>query len=76
MEARYLYPMEDIQDIHYYYGIPSDELEQDSGLMREIKNQTKKLSSENDSNISFSVYPTTFEDKIVLAVTYTKEIQS
>ncbi len=74
-EARYLYPMQDIQDIHYYFGIPSDELEEDSGLMREIKNQTKKIANESDSNTSFSVYPTTFEDKIVLAVSYSKQIQ-
>lgn len=74
-EARYLYPMKDIQDIHYYFGIPSEELEEDSGLMREIKSQTKKIASESDSNTSFSVYPTTFEDKIVLAVSYSKEIQ-
>ena len=75
VEARYLYPMENIQDIHYYYGIPSAELEEDSGLMRKIKNQTKRIAAESDSNTSFSVYPTTFEDKIVLAVSYTKEIQ-
>mgnify|MGYP003125118955 CR=1 FL=1 len=43
--------------------------------MRKIKNQTKRIAAESDSNTSFSVYPTTFEDKIVLAVAYTKEIQ-
>ena len=74
-EERYLYPMEDIQDIHYYFGIPSAELEAQGGLMREIKSQTKRTANENETNTSFSVYPTTFEDKIVLAVSYTKEIQ-
>ena len=75
-EARYLYPMQEIQDIHYYFGIPSRELEEDSGLMREIKKQTKKIANDSESNTSFSVYPTTFEDRIVIAVSYSKEIQS
>ena len=74
-EVQYLYPLENIQDIHYYFGIPSRELDEDSGLMREIKNQTKNIASSNESSTSYSVYQTTFEDRLVLALAHSKEIQ-
>jgi|TARA_R110000824_G_scaffold91881_1_gene223213 hypothetical protein len=75
-EVNHLFPLENAQESHYYYGIPAKELEEDNSLMREIKEQTKSLASDTSISTSFSVYPTTFEDKIVLCVSHTKHVQT
>ena len=73
-EVRYLYPLKEWQDIHYYYGIPSEELEENNQLVRSIKSQTKKLSDEQ-VNTGFSIHSTTFENIMVICALYTKDVQ-
>jgi len=70
----YLYPLKGVQDFHYYYGLPQSQVEEDGGLMRQIKLQTKAFSDES-LNVSFSIHSTTFADPMVLCAAYTKEVQ-
>ena len=72
--VKYTYPLKGVQDFHYYYGLPAAQVEEDAGLMRQIKQQTKTFASES-LNVSFSIHSTTFQDPMVLCVAYTKEIQ-
>ncbi len=73
-EVKYLFPLEEWQDAHYYYGIPAKQLEENNKLVREIKKQTKDFSKEQSNN-GFSVHSTTFDDIMVLCALYTKDIQ-
>lgn len=73
-DIKYLFPLKGEQDAHHYYGIPHDELEENSSLMREIKTQTKKFTKEG-VNTSFSVYSTTFDTTMVLLTFFSKDIQ-
>ncbi len=74
-DVKYLFPLEGFQDIHYYYGIPAEKLENDQTLMREIKTQTKRLTS-TEINTGFSVHSTTFDQVMVLCVAHSKAIQN
>ena len=74
-EVKYIFPVEDEEYAHYYYGIPEKDLQQDSELMRKIKRQNKTFAKENVDGC-FSVYSTTLEAAIVLCTFYSKRIQS
>jgi hypothetical protein len=73
-EVRFLFPLRTWQDAHYFYGIPAEQLEKNSALPRQIKKQTKKYSLP-DTSVRFSVHPTTFDNIMVLASLYTKDVQ-
>ena len=73
-EKKYLFDLQKEKDVHYYYGIPQSELDSDNTLMRDIKSQTKQFIGES-VNGSFSVYSTTFENRMVLFAAYSQEIQ-
>jgi hypothetical protein len=63
-----------VADIHFFYGIPKEELEADAGLVKKIKEHVKSYKSEEVST-SFSVYETTLENMIVLCAAYSAKIQ-
>lgn len=69
-----LFPLEKPTDIHFFYGVPKDDLSNDSSLVKRIKKHVKDHKTEEVSS-SFSVYETTLEDMIVLCVSYSSQIQ-
>ena len=69
-----LFPLEDIKHIHFFYGIPKKVLQDDTTLVKRIKEHVKSYKKE-DLSTSFSVYETTLEDMIVLCVAYSTQIQ-
>ena len=73
-EIKFLFPIEEEGYAHYYYGIPTKDLQGDSELMRKIKRQNKGFAKE-EVDSCFSVYPTTLDDTIVLCTFYSKRIQ-
>ena len=74
-EVKFLFPIEEEGYAHYYYGIPDNDLREDSELMRKIKRQNKSFAKEGVDSC-YSVYSTTLEAPIVLCVFYSKRIQS
>ena len=42
-QQRYLFDLQQEQDVHYYYGIPQAQLDSDNTLMKDIKKQTKEF---------------------------------
>ena len=73
-EVKFLFPLQAWQDAHYFYGIPAQQLEEDGTLPRQIKQQAKKYNLPGTS-VRFSVHSTTFDDIMVLASLYTKDVQ-
>jgi hypothetical protein len=70
-----MFPMQNIADLHFYYGFPAQDLDSDPTLMKRIKQHTRFYQKDSKST-SFSVYSTTFENPMVLAVAYSSTIQS
>tara|TARA_R110002126_G_scaffold63966_1_gene164009 strand:- start:715 stop:1575 length:861 start_codon:yes stop_codon:yes gene_type:complete len=73
-DTNLLFPLEAISDIHFFYGVPSQELDQDPTLMKKIKEHVKSFKSGNIST-SFSVYSTSFDNLMVLCSATSARIQ-
>lgn len=69
-----LFPLSGATDIHFFYGVPKQDLEEDSSLVKRIKKHVRDHKTEEVSS-SFSVYETTLDDLIVLCVAYSSKIQ-
>ena len=69
-----LFPLHEVNDIHFYYGIPKKDLDEDASLVQNIKDHVKSYKSE-DVSTSFSVYETTLDDMIVLCTAHSSKIQ-
>ena len=70
-----LFPLEDATDIHFFYGVPKQDLAEDASLVKRIKQHVKDHKTEEISS-SFSVYETTLDSLIVLVVSYSSKIQN
>jgi hypothetical protein len=73
-EVNLLFPMADITDFHFFYGVPSEMLESDGTLMKKIKNHVKGFKG-SDQSTSFSVHATSFENIMVLCSVFSHQIQ-
>ena len=72
--VNYLFPLESVADLHFFYGVPKDDLEKDPTLMKRIKDHVKHHQTPYTST-SFSVYSTTFDNLMVLCVATSGKIQ-
>ncbi len=73
-EIRFLYPIEDEKNAHFYFGIPDELLATDNELMRKIKTQMKNFSKDG-VDTGFSVHSTDLERTIVLCSFHASKIQ-
>ncbi len=73
-ETSLLFPLNETRDIHFFYGVPEKDLEEDPTLIRKIKDHVKSYKEDNVSS-SFSVYSTTFDSLMVLCLAYSSRIQ-
>tara|TARA_R110000824_G_scaffold76698_5_gene194280 strand:+ start:180 stop:1034 length:855 start_codon:yes stop_codon:yes gene_type:complete len=69
-----LFPLADAKDIHFFHGIPKDDMVDDTSLIKKIKTHAKEYKKEGLST-SFSVYETTLENPMVLCIAYSSKIQ-
>ena len=69
-----LFPLAQPTDIHFFYGVPKEDLEGDVSLVKRIKQHVRDYKTEDVAS-SFSVYETTLESLIVLCVAYSSRIQ-
>lgn len=74
-ETSLMFPLEEIGDIHFFYGVPEQDLEEDPTLIKRIKAHVKGYRHQKVSS-SFSVYSTTFDSLMVLCLAYSSKIQS
>ena len=73
-DTHLLFPLDEVTDLHFYYGIPTQDVEADATLMKKIKNHVKQYTSSGQS-VSFSVYETSFEQLMVLCTAFSHHIQ-
>ena len=69
-----LFPLLDATDIHFFYGVPKQDLAEDASVVKRIKQHVKDYKTEEISS-SFSVDETTLDNLIVLCVAYSSKIQ-
>lgn len=69
-----LFPLAQSTDIHFFYGVPKEDLEGDVSLVKRIKQHVRDHQTDDVAS-SFSVYETTLESLIVLCVAYSSRIQ-
>ena len=74
-EVKLLFPLEEVSDLHFFYGIPAESTNSDDTLMEKIKDHVKNYSRSQDMRVTFSVFATTLEDPMVLATAYSGHIQ-
>ncbi len=69
----YLFPLEDTKETIFYYGVPKKDLDENTGLMREIKQHVKN--GNPGVSAGFSIIPTTLDDILILSTSYSSKIQ-
>ena len=74
-EINFLFPLQDTTEMHFYFGIPEEDLKRDQSLMKKIKEFVRSFRSDGKT-VSFSVHPTTFEGIMVLCHAFSTQIQS
>ena len=74
-EEKWFYPLTAPRDVVYYYGINEDDLKNDGTLLRKINNFVKSRIEEN-LNVSYGVFKTTYEQKYCYCIKYSSVVQS
>ena len=69
-----LYPLVELAEAQYYYGIPSEDLKSEKDLYRLILAEMKKR-LENFPKVSYGIYETSYDTKIGYGVLYSSKIQ-
>ena len=72
---KFLFPLEAIDGIHFYYGVPSAQLEEDKTLIRKIKDHVKDF-QETASSVSYSVHATSYNDLMILCLLFSSSVQT
>mgnify|MGYP003651797296 CR=1 FL=1 len=72
---KWFYPLTGVRDVVYYYGISEDDLKNDGTLFRKI-NSFVKSRLDDTLNVSYGVFPTTYEQKYCYCIRYTSMVQS
>ena len=73
-DINFLFPLSDVSDVHFFYGVPKSDLSGDASLITKIKDHVKSYKNKQVS-ASFSVYETTLDSLIVLCAAYSHAIQ-
>ena len=68
-----LFPLEDIKDTMFFYGIPEKDLDEDQSLMRKIKSHVKDKNP--GESAGFSIYSTTLDKPFIVGMYSSAEVQ-
>ena len=74
-EEKWFYPLTELRDMVYYYGINEDELREDGTLYNKITGYVKSQ-LDGKTNVSYGVFPTTYEQKYCYCIKYSSMVQS
>jgi len=74
-EEKWFYPLTSTRDVVYYYGINEDDLKNDGTLLRKINNFVKSRIEEN-LNVSYGVFKTTYDQKYCYCIKHSSMVQS
>ena len=71
----WFYDLTAARDVVYYYGINEDDLQNDGTLFRKINNFVKSKIEDN-MNVSYGVFKTTYDQKYCYCIKYSSMVQS
>jgi hypothetical protein len=74
-EEKWFYDLTQARDVVYYYGINEEDLKDDGTLFRKITDYVKSRLDE-DVNISYGVFQTTYDQKYCYCIKYSSMVQS
>ncbi len=74
-EEKWFYPLTHLSDVVYYYGINEEDLKNDGTLLRKINHFVRER-NDDEINISYGVFKTTYEQKYCYCIRYTSMVQS
>ena len=74
-QEKWFYPLTGARDVVYYYGINEKDLKNDGTLFRKI-NTFVKSKINDDLNVSYGVFKTTYEQKYCYCIKYSSMVQS
>ena len=73
-EEKLFFPLENVVEMVYYYGINEEKLKTEENLFRTITNKVKEKITE-ERKVSFGIYPTQYEDDYIYVELFTPKIQ-
>ena len=73
-EEKLFFPLDNVREIKYYYGIPKSKLETEVHLFRKIVDQVKSRKTDN-IKVSYGIFATDYEDEYVYMVAHSSRIQ-
>jgi len=73
-EVKLFFPLDNADEIRYYYAINEDKLKSDGKLLKKIKEQIKEQTSE-EIKASYGVYSTDYEQDYLYVLAHSLEIQ-
>ena len=74
-EEKWFYDLTNVRDVVYYYGINEKDLKNDGTLFRKI-NYFVKSKIDNNLNVSYGVFETSYEQKYCYCIKYSSMVQS
>lgn len=74
-EEKLFFPLDKMSDRCYYYGINEQRLETDGNLLKEIRNQIKQKSLEDEVSSSYAIHSTAYEEDMAYVVCWSSQIQ-
>ena len=74
-QEKIFFPLDNVRETRYYYGIPKEKLHREKDLRRKIVNQVKEKAAEQ-RKVSFGIYATSYEHDCALVVSNSSFIQN
>ena len=74
-EEKWFYDLTATRDVVYYYGINEEQLKEDGTLYRTITDYIKSQ-LDGQTNVSYGVFPTNYEQKYCYCIKYSSMVQS
>jgi|19_taG_2_1085344.scaffolds.fasta_scaffold21993_2 hypothetical protein len=73
-EVKLFFPLDNTDEIRYYYAISENTLQSDGKLLKKIKEQIKEQTDE-ETKASYGIYSTDYEQNYLYVLVYSLEIQ-
>jgi hypothetical protein len=70
------FPLDNIRERVYYYGVPNETLESDGNLLKSITEQVKSSSDKGKIKSSFGIFPTEYDQGYCFTEVHTSFIQN
>ena len=71
-----LFPLDNIRERVYYYGVPSETLKSDGNLLKSITDQVKNSSDKGKIKTSFGIFSTEYDQRYSFTEVHTSFIQN